>query len=129
MTDVPTTASRTMDSDLKDMFKPQKRHEAFATERQVEATDQSAVAVKAESHAVGHVHLVERQLPAGRCDRTCVDEEGSVESPPRLPSVLGAEQRSVVVAKTRLAKSAQVPMATERWLQIEGNRLTASRPE
>jgi len=41
------------------MFEPQKRHEAFATERQVEATDQSAVAVKPEADTVRDIHVAD----------------------------------------------------------------------
>jgi len=52
MTDVLMAASRTMATNLEDMFEPQERHETFATERQVEPTDERTVTVEAKSDAV-----------------------------------------------------------------------------
>src|SRR5829696_541496 len=103
------------------MLEPQERYESFTAEREVEARDERGVAVYPEAEAIRHVHVADPQIARRRGDSSRVDEQRTVERPPRFPPVLRGERQAVALAKPELAEPAQHAAAAERGLVVEGD--------
>src|SRR5262245_59934888 len=101
------------------MFEPQERNEALTAEREVQARDEGAVAVDSEPEAIRDVEIAKREVfPLGG-DFAGIDEQRTVERPPRFPPVLGAQQQAVAILEAELAEATQRLRAAQPRLKVE----------
>ncbi len=104
---------------LERMFEPQKGMNPSRLNGEIQASDDRAVAVEAESDAVRDIHITHREVAPPRRHRPGVDEERRVEGPPGLPPLLGAQQQAVPIAEPELSIPAEILRATQRGLKVE----------